>query len=68
MQIIPNQPFLHEKVRYEPGQTYDVDEALAGYFVGNGWADAEGLTAGLAPASVDLQIDSVTHDTKAGEV
>lgn len=68
MEITANQRFRHDRKTYEEGETYDVDDALGGYFVGNGWADAEGLTAGLAPASVDLQIDSVTHETKAGEV
>lgn len=68
MEITPNQPFLHGGERYEPGETYDVDDALGGYFVGNGWATAEGLETGLAPASVDLEVDSVVHETKAGEV
>ena len=64
MKITANQDFLHHRVRYTAGESYDVGPALAGYFVGNGWADPDedipGFERKPQPANVDLQIDSST--------
>lgn len=59
--------FLDDRDRYEEGVEYDVEPAKAGYFVHNGWAEADGVVRGLGPAPQDvtLDIDSavIGHDT-----
>jgi len=66
MQITANQVFLHGGERYEAGETYDVPDALGGYFVGVGWADAEGLETGSTPDEHDLEVDSSVVANKTG--
>lgn len=64
MEITANQTFLHGHDRYEEGETYDVPEGLATYFVMAGWADSDDLAApGHAPSEeVTLDVHSSTHD------
>jgi hypothetical protein len=71
MEIIPNQLIKDGGERYEPGRTYEVDDATGTYFVRSGWADAEGVetsevTAGDV-AVVNLQPDSARHTTTSRE-
>jgi hypothetical protein len=64
MEIIPNQLIKDGGERYEPGRTYEVDDATGTYFVRNGWASAEGVETGEpAAGTVDLQPDSTRHST-----
>lgn len=63
MKITANQVFLHGEDRYEAGETYDVPDALGGYFVGVGWADADGIETGSTPDVVDLE----PHDVVQGQ-
>ena len=59
--------FKHGHETYEEGQTYDVPDVLAGYFVANGWADAddpalmEVITG--TPAHVALEVDNAVHES-----
>lgn len=43
MQITATQTFLHGRDRYEDGETYDVPDHLAGYFVAVGWATSDDI-------------------------
>ncbi len=54
--------FLHGRDRYEEGKDYDIDVALGGYFLGNGWATSEGRAAAALATdqNVSLDIDSST--------
>jgi hypothetical protein len=63
--------FKHDVEEYKEGKTYDVDDRLAGYFVGVGWANAEGYEdvfgVNTPPDVVDIQPDNVTVRTSAKE-
>jgi hypothetical protein len=43
MLITPNQRIKHETSILEPGQQYDIPDALAYYFIRNDWVDATKL-------------------------
>lgn len=58
MDIRPNQVFLHEYDRYEPGETYEVENDLGNYFIGAGWAHRADDTS-----SYDLDV----HDSNLGQ-
>lgn len=59
MEIIPNQVFLNEYDRFEPGQTYDVENDLGNYFIASGWA----RRADDASYAMDLDV----HDSTLGQ-
>lgn len=56
MKITPNQVFLHEYDRFEPDNTYEVENDLGNYFIASGWADR-------ADDSHDLDV----HDSSLGQ-
>ena len=57
MRIIANQTFLHDVTRYKEGQSYDVSDMLAGYFIGNGWASvSEGSTPKTKAKAAEVAI------------
>ncbi len=55
--ITPNQVFLHEEDRYEPGQEYEVSPGLAAYFVNAGWADSPTLSAKSSQHALRLPVE-----------
>ncbi len=66
MRILATQTFLDGTGRFEEGQEYEVDDASAGYFIGNGWA--RGPDGYIGPGSnqeVTLAIESASHDQAA---
>lgn len=64
MNITPTERIRHGGVEYQPGQEYDVDDALGSYLVSAGWAVSDELTvaAPMPPRTVDLAIDDVIHN------
>ncbi len=68
MRITATQTFLHGRKRYEDGEKYTVDDALAAYFVGNGWAAGpDGYTGPGSEADVTLAIDNSGNGNAAQE-
>lgn len=63
VRIKPNQVFLHETDRFEPGQVYRVNIALARYFERNGWLEGSDLRP---PASGSLEVDNSTLGVRGG--
>ena len=70
MKITATTTFLHGRERYEEGSEYDVESALAGYFVANGWASGTGRTARALTAEqeVTLDIQDGRHEMTSPEV
>lgn len=64
MNITATTTFLHGRDRYEEGEDYDVDTALAGYFVGNGWATSESRSARALVTEQEVTLD--IHDGELG--
>lgn len=62
VKIVPNQDFLEGRDRYEKGEVYLVDQALARYFERNGWI--EGSLA--SPPSQTLDIDNGVLGQRGG--
>lgn len=65
VQITAATTFLHDRDRFEEGETFDVADGLAAYFVAAGWAttgDVEGIV-GAAPQDVTLDIEPGDHST-----
>jgi hypothetical protein len=62
--------FLHGRERYDEGKEYDVDTALGGYFLGNGWAmsDARAAASLVRDQNVSLDIEDGVHGHAAPEV
>lgn len=52
MKIIATTTFLHGRMRFEKGTAYEVPDAFAGFFIGNGWAALFGGDA----EPVDLEL------------
>lgn len=38
--VITKKGFLHGRMKFEEGKTYEVEDIYAGYFLGMGWAEA----------------------------
>ena len=69
MKFTATTTFLHGTERYEEGKEYEEPSALAGYFIGCGWASSDSKTAEvLQPQTVTLDIQSGSSNHKAGEV
>lgn len=80
-QITFTQDVRHNRDFYAEGSSPDLDDALAGYFVGNGWAvpgnsvpvDGETTSATSpvfpegAPQDIVLEIQDVNHDQEVTE-
>lgn len=64
MKIEPNQVFLDDYDRYEPGQEYEVSLEKGIYFVRNGWADAPEGLPDEQPSEVNLDIHNSTIGMK----
>lgn len=65
MKIVPNQVFLHDRVRYEEGQEYDVSYEDGCYFVNVGWADTdEDVDPNITQAPAE---DLEVHDSTLGQ-
>jgi hypothetical protein len=68
VRILPNQAFLHEKDRYEPGQVYQVEDAQGFYFCAVGWASAVDTdyvpVAEEQPSEVDLDVHNASLNIK----
>jgi len=57
MKITATTSFLHGRDRYEEGEEYEVDTALAGYFLGNGWATSDSRAARPLVADAEVSLD-----------
>lgn len=57
VKIKANQTFLHERDRYEEGETYEVPLELGFYFCQTGWADSAEVSTGKNSGEVvDLDV------------
>jgi hypothetical protein len=67
MRIECTTTFLHGRERFERGDIFTVPDAVAGYFIKNGWAKEVGtpdMSPTLAePATLDVQ--GMSHKQKA---
>jgi hypothetical protein len=67
--IIPNQKFRHDVETFEKDNTYEVDDALAEYFVRVGWASSPDLEVSPdEPGEVTLEVDKAEHGQTASDV
>lgn len=63
MKIKATQDFLHGTKRHKEGRTYTVEDGLGTYFVMNGWAASDEVSAdGTPPGEVDLEVHDASHD------
>lgn len=60
--------FLDDRVRYEAGEPYEVDDDLAAYFGRLGWAKVDGVDAAPQPQEVTLDIHDSDHGHEASDV
>lgn len=67
MKIVCDTTFLHDRDRYEVGDTRTVPDELGAYFVKNGWAHAQGDNPNTvaAPAEVTLDVQNSNLSTEA---
>ncbi len=57
MKIICDTTFLHDRDRYEQGDTRTVDDALGAYFVENKWAHTVGSETDSSPTEANVTLD-----------
>lgn len=67
MRIECTTTFLHGRERFERGDIFTVPDAVAGYFIKNGWAKDVGTPAVDVPSSepATLDVQGMSHKQKA---